>query len=224
MDPLKNAALARRKPKTDIELRSLFRETRRMKLLESAGLNRFGIQLASRGEWENSFAADHASSQVAKEWIAAAGKNVAIESLFCDASGDRRGFIGFRRSFEHTRDRCDFWLDVVEKTKPLELNGPREHIAVWLGLLGQPSLLDSPAKRVELGVWNQWNSAGPVLLHTERLTENDLHHGPDWIRQGATAPICREQQWAAPEDFWIADVVSHKEQERYVLDHWLLPE
>jgi len=89
--------------------------------------------------------------------------------------------------------------------------------------------LVSSRRETEIGadigrLGNQWNSAGPVLLHTERLTENDLHHGPDWIRQGATAPICREQQWAAPEDFWIADVVSHKEQERYVLDHWLLPE
>jgi hypothetical protein len=195
-----------------------------MTLLESTGLKRFGIQLASRGEWENSFAADHANSQVAREWIAAAGKDVAIESLFCDALGDRKGFIGFRRSFEHTRDRCDFWLDVIENTKPLESHGPKKHIALWLEFLGQPSLLDSPATRVELGVWNQWKSAGPVLLHSERLTENDLLHGPNWIRQGATAPICRERQWASPGGFWIADVVSRKEQERYVLAPWLLPE
>jgi len=195
-----------------------------MKLLECTGLRRFGIQLASRGEWENSFVVDHASPQDTKEWVAAAGEDVAIESLFCNASGDRRGFIGFRRLFERTRDRCDFWLDIIEKTRPLELQGPKEHITAWLELLGQPSLLESPAQGVELGVWNQWNSAGPVTLHSGRLTESDLQHGPDWIRQGATAPIIREHYWEVPGDFWIADVVSHKEQKRYVLDPWLLPE
>jgi len=198
-------------------------ETQSMKLLETAALRRSGIQLASRGEWENCFGVDPAKSQGHKEWIVAAGEDIAIESLFCDASGELRGFIGFRRSLGPTRDRSDFWLNVIEKTKPLELQGPHEHIAAWLEILGQPSMLEDPAHGVELGVFNQWNSAGPVTLHSDRLTEDDLQHGPDWILRGATSPICREYHWVAPADFWVADVVSHKEQERYVLDSWLLP-
>ena len=195
-----------------------------MKLLECTNLRRFCIQLASHGEWENAFIVGRASPQVVTKWVAAAGEDVAIESLFCNASGDNRGFMGFRRSFEHSRDRCDFWLNVIETTKQLESQGPMGHLSAWLEILGQPSLLDSPAQGVELGVWNQWNSAGPVSLHSDRLTENDLQNGPDWIRQGATAPIVREHYWDVPGDFWIADVVSHKEQERHVLDSWLLPD
>jgi hypothetical protein len=187
-----------------------------MKMLECTDLRRFRIQLASRGEWENWFDVDHANSQVAEEWVAAADKDLAIESVFCDASGGLRGFVGFRRSLEHTRARCDFWLDVIEKTKPLELHGPKEHVAAWLEILGQPSLLNGPAQGVELGVFNQWKSTGPVTLHSDRLTEADLRHGPDWIRHGATSPICLEHHWVAPADFWIAEVVSHKEQDRYV--------
>ena len=56
----------------------------------------------------------------------------------------------------------------------MELQGPKEHIAVWLEILGQPSLLDSPAHVVKLGVFNQWISAGPVSLHSGRLTATDL--------------------------------------------------
>lgn len=199
-------------------------ETHHMKLLECTGLRRFGIQLASCGEWENWFGADDVSSEAAEEWLAAADKDVAIESLFCDVAGGVRGFIGFRRFLENTPERCDYWLEVIERTKPLGLHGPEEHIALWLEILDQPSLLDTPAQGVELGVFNQWFSAGPISLHSDRLTGDDLQRGPDWLRRGATAPICREYQWATPADFWIADVVSNKEQDRYVLNRQLLPE
>ncbi len=195
-----------------------------MKLLDSVGLKRFGIQLAAGGKWENALVGDDLDFPSARNWITAAGPNIAIESLFCDASRNRAGFIGFRRSVEHEHDRCRFWIGVIEKTKPLRSLGPKEHIALWLDLLGQPSLLASPSDKIELGVWNQWKSAGAVPLHSERLTESDMRHGPDWSRQGATAPIVREQQWNSPQEFWIGEVLSKQRGERFFLPSSMLPE
>jgi hypothetical protein len=195
-----------------------------MNLLKQTGLTRSGIQLASRGEWEKAFAVGRADLDAIREWVATADEDVAVESVFSDPVGELRGFIGFRRRLTLAGDRCDFWQKIVERTKPLELQGPKEHIAVWLEILGQPSLLDSPAQVVKLGVFNQWISAGPVSLHSGRLTATDLELGPGWIRDGATAPICREHAWINPSEFWMADVVSHLDRGRYVVDPWLLPD
>ncbi len=195
-----------------------------MNLLELTGLKRFEIQLARRGEWEDSFSVGGKDKQTINDWVAAAGKDVAIESLFCDAAGELKGFIGFRRCLEEENDRLNFWTDVIAKAKQMTAQDPREHAAAWLAHLDQPSRLESAPDKFEMGVWNQWISAGSVLLHSDRLTESALRSGPDWLRQGATAPICLERQWAVPDEFWIATVVSRKERGRHFLDSALLLE
>ncbi len=195
-----------------------------MNLLKQTGLTRSGIQLASRGEWEKAFAVGRADLDAIREWVATADEDVAVECVFSDHSGELCGFIGFRQRLASVGDRCDFWLNVIERTKPIESQGPREHIALWLEILDQPSLLESPAQVIKLGVFNQWVSAGPVSFHAGHLTPSDVELGPDWIRHGATAPICREYAWVTPANFWMAEVVSHLDQGRYVVDPQLLPE
>jgi hypothetical protein len=195
-----------------------------MKLLARRDPKRTGIQIASRGEWEKAFAVGQADAAAIREWVATADEDVAVECVFSDPSGELCGFIGLRQRLALVGDRCDFWLNVIERTKPIESQGPREHIALWLEILNRPSLLESPAQVIKLGVFNQWISAGPVSLHSGHLTPRDVELGPDWIRHGATAPICREYEWVTPANFWMAEVVSNLDQGRYVIDTRLLPE
>jgi hypothetical protein len=163
------------------------------------------------------------SADAVDDWLAAADKDVAIEALYCDSSGALQGFIGFRRCLEPAEDRRVFWLKVLESSRTLKNRNPKDNMTAWLELTGQPSLLDTPADGIELGVFNRWNSAGPIALHSDRLTREDFEIGPDWIRRGSTAPICREHFWRKPERIWVADVVSRQERGRYVLDSNLLP-
>jgi hypothetical protein len=117
--------------------------------------------------------------------------------------------IEFRRCLEAVEDRGLFWLKVLESSRSPK--NPKDNITEWLELISQPSLLDTPADGIELGVFNQWHSAGPMALHSNRLTRKDLQIGPEWISRGSTAPICREHFWQRPERIWVADVVSRRE-------------
>jgi hypothetical protein len=194
-----------------------------MNLLTATGLRRSGVQFASGGRWEEAFSADDASVGAVERWLAAADRDVAVEALFCDAAGDLQGFMGFRRCLDETEDRITFWRGILAASKALETRKPEDNWKAWLKLLSTPSLLDNPADEIALGVFNKWPSAVPIVLRSERLTENHIAGGPDWVRQGSTAPICREYVWWKPERIWLADVVSHREGEGYFLDPNLLP-
>jgi hypothetical protein len=186
-------------------------------------LSRSGIQLASKGRWENAFTADFTSADAVNDWITTADKDVAIEALYCDGTGALQGFIGFRRCLERSDDRRAFWLKALESSKAFKDRNPKDDMTAWLDLIGQPSLLDTPPDGIELGIFNQWHSSGPIALHSDRLTREDFATGPDWIRQGSTAPICREHFWRKPERIWVAEVVSRQERGRFVMDSNLLP-
>jgi hypothetical protein len=155
--------------------------------------------------------------------LIAAGADVAIESVYGDGSAALKGFFGFRRQIENSDQRSSFWQDVVAASAAYESRAPGEQLAAWLALLGQPSLLGVESAGTQLGVFNQWISAGPVTLRGDRLERSELDTGPAWIRDGATAPICRERYWLAPDQIWVAEVVSTNEGGRYCLDRTLLP-
>ena len=194
-----------------------------MNLLTATGLRRSGFQFASGGRWEEAFSTDDASVGALERWLAAADKDIAVEALFCDAADVLRGFMGFRRCLDEIEDRITFWTCVLAASKAMETRMPEDNWKAWLKLLDMPSLLDNPTDEIVLGVFNKWHSAVPFALRSERLTDNDIAVGPDWIRQGSIAPICREYVWWKPERIWVADVVSHREGGRYFLDPNILP-
>jgi hypothetical protein len=194
-----------------------------MNLLTATGLTRSGFQFASGGRWEEAFSTDDASGRPLARWLAAADKDIAVEALFCDVAGVLKDFMGFRRCLDEIEDRITFWTCVFSASMAMEMRKPEDNWKAWLNLLDRPSLLDNPANEIVLGVFNKWHSAIPFALNTERLTDDDIAVGPDWIRQGSIAPICREYVWWKPERIWVADVVSHREGERYFLDSNLLP-
>jgi hypothetical protein len=109
-----------------------------MNLMMRTGLKRSGIQLASSGRWESALSVERMSPSAVNDWLAAAGKDVAVEALYVDGSGDLQGFIGFRRCLEAVEDRGVFWLKVLESSRTPK--NPKDNMTEWLALIGQPSL------------------------------------------------------------------------------------
>jgi len=175
-----------------------------MNWLDNEDLARSSIQLASDGRWEDAVAVERTDHEALDRWLAKSGPNIAIESIYCDSSGSLKGFFGFRRIIESSEQRLSIWQGVI-------------------GLLGAPHLLNSAPNGIELGVFNQWLSAAPIKLHKNRLDLADVNFGPGWIRDGATAPICREHYWMVSELFWIGEVVSSEANGRHWIDPSLLP-
>ena len=195
----------------------------RMEWLDNENLVRSSVQLASDGRWDDAVPIERTDCHALRRWLAESGPNVAIESVYCNASGDLQGFFGFRRIFEVAEERASFWEGVVKATEAYQSLAPGQQLAAWLGLLGVPSMLEATPSGTQLGVFNQWLSAGPVTLRGTRLREADIVSGPDWLRTGATAPICREHYWMTPERVWIAETLSVRKGGRYQVDPSVLP-
>ncbi|MBW6496494.1 MAG: hypothetical protein K0B16_18450 [Burkholderiaceae bacterium] len=194
-----------------------------MKWLDHENLVRSSVQLASDGRWEDAVPIESTDRHALHRWLAESGPNVAIESVYCDASGDLQGFFGFRRIFEDTEERTSFWEGVVQATEAYQSVAPRQQLVAWLGLLRVPSMLEASPSGTQLGVFNQWQSAGPVTLRGTRLNEADIASGPDWLRSGATAPICREHYWMTPQRVWVAETLTVLGGGRYWVDPSALP-
>jgi hypothetical protein len=191
-----------------------------MTFLDEPGLVRSGFQFATEGRWETAHAFDPASPASFDSWLEGAALDVAVEAVFRDSDNQLRGFIGLRRSTG--LNRAAFWRALLAATAPPDA-GVRATLQSWLEHDGQPTLLDAPPDSIELGVFNQWRSAGAIALGPGGLTGAQWATGPAWLRDGATAPICREQSWRRPEKIWIADVVSQPDGDRHVLAPSLPP-
>jgi hypothetical protein len=194
-----------------------------MTLLDHRGLTQSGVQLAADDRWENAIVPEKMSPDSLRDWLSAAGADVAMECLYCDRAGAIRGFIGFRRCLAAVEDRCRFWRDAVAASPPGTGRGPSAQLRLWLKMPGCPSAIDTEPSGTALGVFNQWLSAVPVQLRADRLADSDLRDGPGWLRTGASAPICRERYWKVPDLVWVAEVVSHFENGVHLLDPSLLP-
>lgn len=198
-------------------------QRQRMKWLDRENLVRSSVQLASDGCWEDAVPIESADCHALRRWLAESGPNVAIESVYCNASGDLQGFFGFRRIFEAAEERASFWEGVVKATEAYQSLAPRQQLVAWLGLLGVPYMLEATPSGTQLGVFNQWLSAGPVTLRGTRLSEGDIASGPDWLRIGATGPICREHYWMTPERVWVAETLSALAGGRFRVDPSVFP-
>lgn len=194
-----------------------------MNWLDNVNLVRSSVQLASDGHWEDAVPIERTDPRALRRWLTESGSNVAIESVYCNASGSLHGFFGFRRIIKDAEERASFWEGMLKAADPYQSRAPGEQLAAWLGLLGVPSVLEATPAGTELGVFNQWLSAGPVKLPGTRLNEADIVSGPDWLRIGATAPICRERFWLAPERVWVAETLTFFEGGRYRVDPSVLP-
>lgn len=184
-----------------------------MKILTASGLKKFGVQLASDGAWER--AVDLTGST--GDWIHESGENIAIEVVYLRPSGELAGFVGFRKIISDSSERCVFWQSVVSKVSFSEPDTPSTQASSWLENLKLSCMLRFLPKSFELGVFNQWRSAGTIRLTSERFVLPKISDAPAWLQGGAEAPICKEAAWGIGDGFWVADNVSTKIGGRYYL-------
>ncbi|MEB8388768.1 hypothetical protein OO012_16185 [Rhodobacteraceae bacterium KMM 6894] len=185
-----------------------------MKLLQTTDLVTTRLQFAAADVWENAVSKDEATAN----WIENAGRNIAIEAVYTDTLGALAGFIGFRRVIEDPKERCTFWRNVLLQKSPHQAESPAKQAAVWLEILKQPQALEMPPNTIELGVFNCWKSAGTITQTSEKWVPPRDFAAPDWLHEGAEAPICREYVWAVVDGFWVADAISKKVNGRHFLD------
>jgi hypothetical protein len=184
-----------------------------MKILKASSLTKFGIQLASGGAWER--AVNVTGCTV--DWIHESGENIAIEAVYLGPSGELAGFVGFRKTISDPVERCAFWQSVVSNTPFFEPDTPSTQVSIWLENLNLSCMLIPPPKSIELGVFNQWRSAGTIRLTSERFVLPKILDAPAWLQGGADAPICKEAAWDIGDGFWVADNVSTRIGGRYYL-------
>jgi hypothetical protein len=185
----------------------------RMRILKATCLKRLGVQWASDGAWERAVSADGCTD----DWIKASGENIAIEVVYLGPSGELAGFVGFRKIISNAAERCAFWQSVVSKASFSEPDTPSTQVASWLEFLNLSCLLKLPPNSVELGVFNQWQSAGTIRLTSEIFVLSKIPDAPAWLQGGADVPICKEAAWDIGDGFWVADNVSTRIGGRYYL-------
>jgi hypothetical protein len=188
-----------------------------MNILSEIDLQHRHLQIATAGRWEEALLIAADSVIDLARWFEQADDDVAIESVFCDQVGNLLGFVGFRKKISPHDKRRDFWMNVLHVMASIELQGPAAHLGAWLHLLEVGGLPDNP-DGVEIGVFNQWRSAGTITPRSDRWAAYEIQNGPEWLRKGATAPICRESYWMIPERVWVASVVSHEIGGRHFID------
>jgi hypothetical protein len=184
-----------------------------MKILKASGLTKFGIQLASDGAWER--AVNVIGCTV--DWIHESGENIAIEVVYLRPSDELAGFVGFRKIISDPVERCAFWQSVVSNKPFSEPDTPSTQVSIWLEDLNLSCMLKLPPKSFELGVFNQWRSAGTIRLTSESFVLSKIRDAPAWLQGGADAPICKEAAWGIGDGFWVADNVSTRIGGRYYL-------
>ncbi len=184
-----------------------------MRILKASCLKRLGVQLASDGAWDRAVSADGCT----EDWIEASGENIAIEAVYLSPSGALAGFVGFRKIISDPVERCAFWQTVISKASLSAPDTPSTQASIWLQDLNLSSLLKLAPSFVELGVFNQWRSAGTIRLTSETFVLPKISDDPAWLQGGADAPICKEAAWDIGDGFWIADNVSTRIGGRYYL-------
>lgn len=183
------------------------------------------LQFAQNGIWEevrtvypNNFSDLYSLSN----WLDVAARDVAVETLFVDTTSELLGFFGVRTKDLPSAARTLMWLRLAtlatsEKSRPFS-----ELMSLCFTALNLPPMLPNVEPAFELGVFNFWNTAVPVMLGkspVEKLTELIAkQHGSSWLYKGHKAPICLEYVWQVPTHIWISRNISTQSNDLYFID------
>lgn len=184
-----------------------------MKLLQTSGLTRSCVQMASNGAWEEAISV----ADCTVEWIEKSGENIAIEAVYTDHSSELAGFVGFRKTMPDPVERTVFWQAIISATFSCEHDTPSAQVSFWLKVLNLPPILSTPPQFSELGVFNLWQSMGTIRHSSDKFQLSKIQNAPSWLLDGADAPICMETVWDIGDGFWVASNVSTKTARRYYL-------
>lgn len=183
------------------------------------------LQFAQNGVWEDVqtvYPDSFEELYKLSHWLEQAARDVAVELLFVHETSELFGFLGVRIHDLPSPSRTLMWtrlamLAVTEEDKPFS-----ELMSLCLTELGLPSILPDIEPTFELGVFNCWKTAVPVMLGDspiENLTElMATQSGPSWLYKGHKAPICLEYVWQVPAHIWISRNISTQSNGLYFVD------
>ncbi len=183
------------------------------------------VQFAADGKWEEVQTVHPGNPDdlaTLSSWLDRVSEDVAAEVLFVDDQGELDGFFGVRTIAPTGPDRSCSWVNFTKQaTETSELQFS-ELVARCLPTLGFPTTIPNSELTYEIGVFNYWNSATPLLLGTTPLDSiNDYRQddqSPSWLNQGHLAPICLEYVWHDPAHIWVSRAISRKRDDRYFVD------
>lgn len=184
------------------------------------------LQFAQNGVWEDVqtvFPNSFEDLYNLATWLDGAARDVAVETLFLDEKSELSGFFGVRTQDYPNAGRTLMWIRLASLAASGKRRPFTELMSLCLTALNlSPVWPNHVEPTFELGVFNFWNTAGPVVLGkvpVEKLTELIASQtGPLWLYEGHQAPICLEYVWQIPTHLWISRNISTKSGDLYFVD------
>ena len=147
---------------------------------------------------------------------------VQVTTLFMDETSELSGFFGVRTKESPSAIRTLSWMRLAmlaASNDPIPFN---ELVSLCLVTLGLPSKLPKSKPTFEIGIFNYWSTANPLVLGDSPLKEIEeltaTQSAPSWLQNGHEAPICLEYVWYKPAHIWISQNISFKSDGRYFVD------
>ncbi len=183
------------------------------------------VQFAADGNWEDVQIVrrnDPTELDDLSDWLGQAADDVAAEVLFLNEHHEISGFFGVRQQSLSGKDRTRSWLNFTEKALSASKIYFKDLVKNTLPTLGFPSHIPKSELTFEMGIFNFWKSAEPMLLGTTPLaTIEDMcqkNSAPVWFSEGHDAPICLEYVWYDPAHIWVSQIVSDKVDNKHHVD------
>ena len=183
------------------------------------------LQFAQNGVWEDVktvYPDNFSDLYDLSTWLAEAARDIAVEAIFMDETSEIHGFFGVRTKDLANASRTLMWIRLATLAAQKESRSFSELMMLCLTALGFSPSLPDIEPTFELGVFNFWNTAVPVILGgspLEKLIELTANqNGPSWLYEGHEAPICLEYVWQVPTHIWISRNISTQSNGRYFVD------
>lgn len=183
------------------------------------------LQFAQNGVWEDVktvYPDNFRDLYNLSTWLAEAARDIAVEAIFMDETSEIHGFFGVRTKDMANAGRTLMWIRLATLAAAQESIPFSELMNLCLTALNFPPSLPDTAPTFELGIFNFWNTAVPVMLGNSPLKKlieiMANQNGPSWLYEGHEAPICLEYVWQIPTHMWISRNISTKSNGRYFVD------
>jgi hypothetical protein len=142
--------------------------------------------------------------------------------LFLNKNNELVGFFGLRSNKVSSAERTSSWLEFAKKALNTRNLPFTELVRNTLPTLGFAPIMPDSKLTFEMGVFNFWKSATPMLLGSSPLLEikkqQDENSAPKWFSEGHEAPICFEYVWYDPTHIWVSQIVSNKVNNKHFID------
>ena len=183
------------------------------------------IQFAQNGVWEEVqtvYPDSFKDLYNLSNWLERAPCDIAMETLFMEETSELSGFFGVRTKDSPSAIRTLSWMRLATLAASKNPRPFNELVSLCLGTLELPSKLPKSKPTFEMGVFNFWNTANPLILGYSPLEELKKLIATKsallWLQNGHESPICLEYVWHQPAHIWISRNISVKSNGRYFVN------